>query len=81
MGQEGPSCKPVLAVYEKDLDGFLKEIGLFEALSGEGISCEMGDHKVNRNNLGYIFFVNREPKVCCDKVECYYRLTKKAWRT
>jgi hypothetical protein len=77
VGEEDPSSKPVLAVHEKDLDGFLKEIGLFEALTGQGIRCEMGDHTVTRNNLGYIFFVDRKPRVCCDKPECYYALAKK----
>ena len=69
--------KPILAVYEDDLDSFLEDLGMIERLRA-GMPCEICGVNVTRENLGYIFFIDQQPKLCCDNTACYYELMRTA---
>jgi hypothetical protein len=70
----------VFAVHDKNLDDLLKELGLYDAIEGPGIRCEFCRRNVKRENLGFIYFIDDQPKVCCDDLACYQELLRRTNR-
>lgn len=69
--------RKIHAVHERDLDEFLKNIGLFEALKNGRLTCDICGCQINRENLRCVYPVEGEMKICCSKLECYQKaLTK-----
>jgi len=73
MENNNSNRKSVLAVYEKDLDDLLQEYDIYDKLKEEGIECEVCKCKVTLKNLGFIVFIGKNLKVCCDNFDCYYK--------
>jgi len=67
---------PILAVHDGNLNCLLEELGLLHDLESKGIPCGICNCNVTRKNLGYIYFIDRIPKVCCDKITCLYEIMK-----
>jgi len=65
------------AIHESDLDEFLKNIGLLDALENGKLTCDICGCKISRENFGCVYPTESEIKICCSKLECYEKaLTK-----
>jgi len=64
------------AIHESDLDEFLKNIGLFEALENERLMCDICGCKISRENFRCVYSIENEIKICCSKLECYQKALK-----
>jgi hypothetical protein len=58
------------AVLNRDLDGLLESLGLTEDLANGKLNCHCCGHKLSRENIGCIYPVNREIRLCCTTLDC-----------
>ena len=59
------------AVHERDLDDFLKNLGLLDSLVKKELKCSICGTVVSRENLRFIYPVGDSIGLCCDKPDCY----------
>lgn len=64
------------AFHEVDLERFLKNLNLFEAIEKGEIKCDVCKCQVTKENLGFVYPLEGKIKVCCDKMYCYYEVMR-----
>lgn len=69
--------KRILAVHEKDLDAFLKSLGLLEALEKQELKCALCGSTITKENFLCVYPENGEIKVCCNELECYKAIARR----
>jgi hypothetical protein len=67
-------AKRILAVHEKNLDLFLKSLGLLEAFEKRELKCALCGSVITRDNFYCVYPENGIVKVCCNKLDCYKTL-------
>jgi hypothetical protein len=60
----------IIAVSNDDLDGFIRSLGLSEKLANGLLSCYRCGVQLSRQNIGCIYPMNREIRLCCNSLEC-----------
>jgi hypothetical protein len=60
----------VKAIYDKDLEQILNNLGILDLLIGGEINCAVCGCSVDLENLGAIFPYEDEIKVSCDNNKC-----------
>lgn len=75
MGAEAK--EELYAVHERDLERFLKSLGLLEALKKGEIRCDICSCLVTKENLGFIYPFEGKTRVCCDRPDCYHEIMRK----
>jgi len=66
--------KKINFVYDDDLEGLLKKIGVFDDFVSDNKKCKFCKSVVNRKNLHSIFKESGDIKFICDKPECVKKL-------
>ncbi len=69
--------KELRAIFEKDIDSFLKKLGLLKSLERGELFCAVCNKPINKKNFRFIFPENGEIKFCCSKIECYEKIASK----
>jgi hypothetical protein len=64
------------AVHVNDLDVFLDSLGIKQDIESGVMLCLICNCKINRENLGLIFVIKGEIKICCNKPECYLKVNE-----
>lgn len=75
MGAEAK--EEICAVHERDLERFLKSLGLLEALEKGEIKCDVCSCQVTKKNIGFIYPFEGKIRVCCDKPDCYREIMRR----
>jgi hypothetical protein len=70
-------AKRILAVHEKDLDAFLKSLGLLEVLEKQELRCALCGSIITRETFRCVYPENGEIKVCCSALECYSAIARR----
>jgi hypothetical protein len=58
------------AVSSRDLDGLLQSLGLMEDLANGKLNCRCCGSKLSRENIGCIYPINKEIRLCCNTLDC-----------
>ena len=58
------------AVSNRDLDKLLVSLGLMEDLTKDKLDCCCCGSKLSRENIGCIYPMNKEIRLCCNKLDC-----------
>lgn len=58
-------------VHDEDLDNLLQELGIYDKLVNDDLHCIVCEIIVTRVNLGFIFLISNEVKICCDSLDCF----------
>jgi hypothetical protein len=58
------------AVSSKDLAGLLESLGLMEDLANGKLVCRCCGSKLSQENIGCIYPINKEIRLCCNTVDC-----------
>ena len=66
--------RKIYAVHDRDLEQFLTELSLLDEIAGGKIKCPECDCTITLENIGFIYFSKGEAKICCDDIECFYKL-------
>jgi hypothetical protein len=66
--------RKIYAVHDRDLKQFLTELNLLDEIVRCKIRCPECDCKITLENIGFIYFSKGEAKICCDDIECFYKL-------
>ena len=66
------------AVYNEDLDFFLKNLGILKALENGELSCFSCGSTVTKENFGCVLPEDDEIKICCDSLECFDKALERA---
>lgn len=66
--------KKINLVYDDDLDGFFKKIGVLDDFKNNRKKCKFCRNVVNFDNLHSIFKESGDIKFICDKPECIKQL-------
>ena len=59
------------ALLKKDLNEYIKNLGLSDALQEGKLKCDICTDKLTVDNIGAIFFKEHEPKFTCARPLCY----------
>lgn len=62
------------AVSDNDLDRLIESLGLVESLEKELLFCSCCGKKISRENVGGIYPVKKEIRICCNTLECLERI-------
>lgn len=62
--------KKIHAVSDNDLDGLIENLGLVESLEKELLFCSYCGKKLSRENIGCIYPLENEIRLCCDTLSC-----------
>lgn len=62
--------KKIHAVSNNDLDRLIESLGLGESLKEEKLFCSCCGKKLTRENVGCIYPLKREIKLCCNTLDC-----------
>ena len=65
-----PLKHKILAVHDANLDEFLRSLELYDALENGELRCNICECQVTRENLGCVYPLGDEIKVCCDRLDC-----------
>jgi len=66
--------KILRAVYEKDIEKFLKSLGILEDIKNGRFSCHFCNEKVYFENFGGLIRIRGNLEFFCEKIECYLRM-------
>ena len=69
---------PIKAVYDDELAGFLRGLGILEDLESGKLTCFFCDTVVGYDNLLAIVPIRNEIAVVCDKSECQEALSEQS---
>jgi len=69
--------RKIYAVHDRDLKQFLTELKLLDKVLKGEIKCPECDCVIALENIGFITFSKGEVKICCDDIECFYKLRTK----
>jgi hypothetical protein len=58
------------AVSDRDLDGLLESLGLTEDLANGKLNCYCCGSKLSKENIGCIYPIKNEVKLCCSTLDC-----------
>lgn len=61
------------AVSDSNLDELIASLGLREDLANGKIFCHCCGKNLSRDNVGCIYPINNEIRLCCDTLECLQR--------
>jgi len=64
------STQPLNAVHDRDLDELLAKLGIKSKLDAGRLKCVACGNMVTRENLGGLFYQNKEVRVICAEVGC-----------
>jgi len=67
----------IYAVHDRDLEVFLKSIGLLEKITNGEIKCVECDTVITLENIGFIFPSKEKIEICCDSPKCYHKMIGK----
>jgi hypothetical protein len=70
--------RKIYAVHDRDLKHFLTELNLLDKVVKGEIRCPECDCVITLENIGFITFSKGEAKICCDDIECFYKLRTKS---
>jgi hypothetical protein len=70
--------RKIYAVHDRDLKQFLAELNLLDKVLKREIKCPECDRVITLENIGFITFSKGEVKICCDDIECFYKLRTKS---
>jgi len=70
--------RKIYAVHDRDLKQFLTELNLLDKVLKAEIKCPECDCVITLENIGFIAFSKGEAKICCDKLECFYKFRTKS---
>lgn len=62
--------KEILAVHEKELKEYLKNLGILEKMEKGEVFCYFCQEKITFENLYCLFPYEGEIKMCCNKIDC-----------
>jgi len=65
---------PLRAVYEKDIENFLMQLGFLENINQGVISCKFCARKISKENFGGLIRISGNLEIFCDSIECYMRV-------
>ena len=69
--------RKIYAVHDRDLKDFLAELNLLEKVQQGQLKCPECSCKITLENVGFLFMSREEVKVCCDNLECFYKIRRK----
>ena len=70
--------RKIYAIHDRDLQDFLAELDLLEKVQHGRIKCPECECTITLENVGFISMFKGEVKVCCDKLECFYKMRREA---
>ena len=68
--------RKIYAVHDRDLEGFLKDLNLLEKVQQGEIKCPECDCTITFDNIGFISMLGEEIKICCDDLNCFYKIRR-----
>jgi len=66
--------RKIYAVHDRDLSQFLTDLRLLDKIAEGQVKCPECECTITLNNIGFITIYKGEAKLCCDNIECFYRL-------
>jgi hypothetical protein len=69
--------RKIYAVHDRDLREFLTELNILDKILKGEIKCPECDCVLTLENIGFITFSKGEVKICCDDIQCFYKLRTK----
>jgi hypothetical protein len=69
--------RKIYAVHDRDLSQFLTDLRLLDKIAKGEIKCPECECMITPNNIGFITIYKGEAKLCCDNIECFYKLRTK----
>lgn len=66
----------IYAVHDRDLKDFLADLNLLEKVLRGELKCPECECTITLENVGFISMFKRDVKVCCDDLECFYKLRR-----
>lgn len=66
--------RKIYAVHDRDLKKFLGNLGLLDKVEKGEIKCPACQCVITLENLGFVYQSEGEIRICCDKLDCFYRL-------
>jgi len=67
----------IKAIYDSDLESFLKKIGFLEDIQKGQLKCSFCNCVLTIDNFGGVFKENGKLKPFCQKTECYMEVLKR----
>lgn len=64
----------ISAVYDKDIERVLRDLGLFENVMAGRIKCVFCGEIITLSNLEFIFSKNKQIVISCNKDSCKYKM-------
>jgi len=62
------------AVYEKDVEKLLNNLGILEKVKEGAFSCHFCKEKITMENFGGIIRMRGKLELFCEKIECYLKM-------
>ena len=69
--------RKIYAVHDRDLKDFLADLNLLEKVLQGEIKCPECECIITLENIGFITMFKGEAEICCDDLECFYKLRRK----
>ncbi len=66
----------IYAVHDRDLKVFLTDLHLLDKVLGGELKCPECECTITLENIGFISMLKGEVRVCCDNLECFYKLRR-----
>ena len=66
--------RKIYAVHDRDIKEFLEDLNVLNKISNGEITCPECDCTITLENLGFIIMHGKDIKICCDNIECFYKL-------
>ena len=69
------------AVYKRDLESILKDLGLLDKISAGSLFCTICGNPITLDTLQCLFLEENQIKFCCKNIECYRLVLSKRGRS
>lgn len=66
--------RKIYAVHDRDLRQFLIDLNILDKITKGEIKCPECDCVITLANIGFITIYKGETKLCCDDIECFYKV-------
>lgn len=66
--------RKIYAVHDRDLEKFLEDLKMLDMVSNGEIRCPECDCTITLKNIGFIMMHRNKIKICCDNIECFYKM-------
>lgn len=68
--------RKIYAVHDRDLEDFLKDLNLLEEVQRGELKCPVCSCTITFNNIGFISMHGEEVQICCDDLNCFYKVRR-----